>query len=158
MITYTRAVLVQPFRAALGQVAQSFQVVVTDADGRPFGGAVVTINEPGGVSRPTDSKGIAAFDASEIARATVSGKVPVVVSGSGFSVKRDLPIDQTGFVAIPVCGPQPIISTPELIALVAGGALTGAGMYFKTGPLQVAGEVLFGAAIFTAVYRHSCGT
>lgn len=162
MLTYSRPPLQPAVRFApgysLGQVLSAgFQVVVTDPAGRPFR-AIVTLDVPGGAAANTDSSGVATFDGAAAMQATRGGKVPISIVANGLVIKREVPVDQTAFIVIPMCAPQPIVTVSELIAFAAGATLVGAGMYLKKSPLQVAGEVLFGAAIFTAVYRHSCGS
>lgn len=157
-----RPLLFGPRPLPLGQaLPASFRVVVTDPRGVPFRDAQVSIGAQGSLSARTDSSGMAAFDAAGVAREAAGGansRFPVRITIGDLSLVRDGSLDQTLFVQIPMCSPQPFLTLPELISFAAGSAFIGAGLKWKVGPLQVVGEVLFGAAIFTAVYRHSCST
>lgn len=133
---------------ALAQAAPSWSVVVTDPNGLPFPNAEVSID--GGATARTDSHGIAAFPNPG------SGSRTVRIRVEGFDLVRQGRGDETLFVQVPVCAPQEILTSPEILACALGAALVGAGLYWKVSPLQIVGEVLFGAAAFTAVYRHSC--
>jgi hypothetical protein len=142
-------------RGRLGQrpVEIPFQVVVTDVQGIPFEDALVTATANG---RPlydvsTDAQGRAIIPARE-------GAIDIRVEAAGYVVNRQVVgTDETLFIQIPVCAPQPFLSTPELVALAVSAAITGAGFYFKQDFLKTAGEIGFGAVVFTALGRHSCG-
>lgn len=157
-----RPLLFGPRPLSLGQsMPASFRVVVTDPRGVPFRDAQVTIGAQGSLSARTDSSGIAVFDGLGVARevpGSLNSMFPVRITFGDLSLVRDGSLDQTLFVQIPMCAPQPLLALPELISFAAGTAFIGAGLKWKIRPLQVVGEVLFGAAIFTAVYRHSCST
>lgn len=154
-----RAIMV---RAAfhLGQARAPFRVVVTDPRGIPFPGAVVLIQAGTTLSGKTDSDGVAVFDGAaveaQVSRGGGQPIVPVRITVGDLETVREGPLDQTLFVQIPVCAPQPLLTTPELVSFALGAGLVGAGLHWKLNPLQIIGEVLFGAAVFTAVYRHSC--
>lgn len=146
----------------LGQGRSPFRVVVTDPRGIPFRGAGVITQTGTVLSEKTDSDGIASFDGDslEAQLPKSSGKqvVQVRVTIGDMEIVREGPLDETLFVQIPVCAPQPLLTASELLSFALGSALVGAGLYWKVTPLQIVGEVLFGAAVFTAVYRHSCST
>lgn len=146
----------------LGQGRSPFRVVVTDAQGVPFRGATVLTLTRTVLSAKTDSAGVASFDGdaleAEIPKSAGRQIVQVRVTIGDLETQREGPLDETLFVQIPVCAPQPFLTTPELISFALGSALVGAGLYWKVNPLQIVGEVLFGAAVFTAVYRHSCSS
>jgi hypothetical protein len=146
----------------LGQTRVPFRVVVVDLRGVAFRGATVVIETPDALLGKTDSNGMASFDGTQIEaqlqRNNGKKAVPVRVMIGDLEITRDGPLDETLFIQVPLCAPQPFLTTSELITLALGGALVGAGMHLKASPLQVVGEVLFGAAVFTAVYRHSCST
>jgi hypothetical protein len=144
---------------ALGQAERRFLVAVRDVNGRPVPGAEVRAGAGGGASRTvfTDSRGDAVV-------ALPPGGWPVdftvvydakyvtnVAVGAEAAARGD-----TVFVRIPICVAEPLLTVPELLALGGAAALTGAGFMLKSDILKVTGEVLFGAAAFTAIYRHSC--
>lgn len=144
----------------LGQAGVPFRVVVTDPRGIPFPGATVLIQAGTPLSTKTDSNGVAVFDGAavetQVSRGSGQQVVQVRITVGDLETLREGPLDQTLFVQIPVCAPQPLLTTPELISFALGGGLVAAGLHWKLNPLQIIGEVLFGAAVFTAVYRHSC--
>lgn len=161
MLSYTRSDL-KPVHYArgysLGQVLSAgLQVVVTDPAGRPFQ-AIVSLDAQPQITANTDSHGVANFSGQNIVPYVRDGKVAVTVQSGGLIIKREVPVDQAAFVVIPMCAPSALLTVPEMIALAAGGGCVAAGLYKKWTPLQVVGEVLVGAALFTAVYRHSCMT
>lgn len=141
----------------LGQapVEIPFQVVVVDMKGNPFRDAFVFATSAG---RPlydvsTDASGRAVIPAS-------AGPIDIRVEAHGYVVNRQVAAadtDETLFIQIPACAAQPLISTPELIALGLSALLTGAGFFYKTDVLKTIGEIGFGAVVFTALNRHSCG-
>lgn len=133
---------------ALGQAAPPWSVVVTDPNGLPFADAEVSI---GGVPvGKTDSHGVA------LVPNPGAGSETVRIRVEGLDLVRTGRTDETLFVQVPVCAPQPFLTTAEILACGLGASLVGAGLYWKQSSLQVVGEVLFGASVFTAVYRHSC--
>jgi len=134
---------------SLSQTFRPLTIVVVDPRGVPFSGAEVTLQ---GASLPskTDSRGVVTFPAA------LSGEAVVQVQVGDFTVKARGPADQTLFVTVPICSPGPLITIPELGALVLGGAAAIIGMQRKNRAIETLGEVLIGAGIFTAVYRHSC--
>lgn len=132
----------------LGQT-RALNVVVTDHNGRPVSGAAVTVGPTEGV---TDSRGIfsVALPAGQLAK--------IVVRSGDYTVARDVQDGAGGdiFVELPVCVSQPLLTTAELVALLGAAGLVGAGYYWKIEPLKVTGEVLFGASVFTTIFRLSC--
>lgn len=161
MLSYTRSDL-KPVHYArgysLGQVLTAgLQVVVTDPAGRPFK-AIVSLDAQPAITAVTDSSGVANFSGQNIVQYVRDGKVAITVLVGSLVIKREVPVDQAAFIVIPMCAPAPLLTVPEMIALAAGGGCVAAGLYKKWSPLQVVGEVLVGAALFTAVYRHSCMT
>jgi hypothetical protein len=133
---------------ALAQAAPSWSVVITDPNGLPFPGAEVSIE--GGVPVRTDSRGVAVFPNPG------SGSRTVRIRVEGFDLVREGRGYETLFVQVPICAPQVFLTPPEILAVAVGAAMVGAGLYWKLNPVQIVGEILFGAAAFTAVYRHSC--
>lgn len=149
-------------RAFLGQPAPaspaSFAVVVTDVKGDPFSGADVIARYQGAVldAKKTDSEGIAIFTVPG-----VSGKMEIRVEAGPLVAERKLPMDsvnagETLFVQLPVDRPEAILTPIEIGTLLLGAAAIGAGAYYKTESLRLAGEILLGAGIFTTIYRHGC--
>jgi len=137
----------------------SFAVVVTDVKGDPFSGATVVARQAGAVfdTRKTDSDGIAMFTIG----APVSERVEIRVEADGLVAERKIAIDsvnagETLFVQLPVDRPEAILTPIEIGTLLLGGGATFAGVYYKMEALQLAGEILLGAGIFTAIYRHGC--
>jgi len=131
--------------------------VVADVNGRPISGAVVKVAKTGD-NLITDSDGVANLrrDLSD------PGQVPtrVRVEWNGMAIERDIVNDEisslTSFFKFPVCARGPVMTTIEIASLVAGAASIGAGIYWKKEALQLVGEVLVGAAVFTTIYRLSC--
>lgn len=133
----------------LSQASAPFQVVVVDPMGAPFSGALVTLQgEP--VPVKTDSSGVARFTYGS------SGEVVAVVQVGDFTVRARGRGDETLFVKVPVCSPGPLITTAELVVLLLGAGAAAVGAARKQRAIETVGEVLLGAGIFTAVYRHSC--
>lgn len=131
----------------------AFRVVVVDARGNPFPEAHVAITSSG---RPLFE---ILSDAQGEVRAPVSGTVDVQVDVRGFRVvRRGVGTEETLFVVLPVCAPGPVLTKVEMGLFAAAAALAGAGSYWKLDLLKLTGEVLFGATVFTAVYRNSCST
>jgi hypothetical protein len=137
-------------RPFLGQNTEPFRVVVVDPTGVPFSGAQVTLQ---GASVPvkTDSDGVATFTFGSMA-----GEAVVQVQVGDYTLKARGPADQTLFVTVPIAAPGPIVTVVELAALALGTVATVYGLTKKQRATATVGEVLLGAGIFTAVYRHSC--
>lgn len=137
---------------SLGQAAPLFRVVVTDDHGRPVRGVRVEVT-PSGTSdsggQTTGSDGVASF-------APTASEVTVTLRVGDLVTRRRARTDETLFVQLPICAPEPLLTKTEIAALLAGGVIAGAGFHWKLEPLQILGEVVFGAAAFTAIYRHSC--
>lgn len=120
------------------------QVLVSDQSGRPVSGALVT---SAGSSQETGHDGVALVPASREVRVTYEG----------MSVSKDvLRSGDTVFVTFPVCVSGPLLKPVDIALLAGAGLLTAAGVYWKSDPLKVAGEVIFGASAFTVIYRLSC--
>jgi hypothetical protein len=130
----------------LAQGARGFRVVVTDIRGTPFRNAQVTA---GNTTLLTDSSGHAVFEGA-------SGSFEVTVDIGDMVIRRKADASETLFVHVPVCSPEPFLTNTEIVALLGAAALAGAGFYWKKDVLSVTGQVFFGAAAFTAIYRHSC--
>jgi hypothetical protein len=134
----------------LGQVASGpFQVVILDPRGTPWAGARVTLQ---GVALPqvTDAQGVATFPSAP------SGQVTANIELGGYRMTAAGDSSNTLFVAAPVCAPGPIVSKIEILAIFGGTGLTLLGAHYKQGPVQLIGETLIGAAVFSALYRNSC--
>lgn len=136
---------------SMGQAAGGIplRVMVTDINGRAVAGAEVTA---GAVRLQDAGHGLYTGD-------VPAGPLRIVVRKGEQLVAKDVAesaADSNVYVQIPVCMPQPLLTTAELVALLGAGALTGAGFYWKVDGLKLTGEVLFGAAAFTAIHRLSC--
>lgn len=132
----------------LGQLPSvPYHVVVADPRGAPWKGATVTI---GDVSRVTDGNGVASFES------VPAGYIDARIKIGEFTVDGKGSSDNTLFVTVPICAEGPLLTNTELVALVTGGALAAGGYYLKKDLLSKVGELVFGASIFTIVYRHSC--
>jgi hypothetical protein len=126
-----------------------FQVVILDPRGTPWAGARVTVL---GMALPqtTNSQGVAIFPSVPLGQVTVNVELgDYRMSASGDS-------SNTLFITAPVCSPGPVASKVELIGLFGGTVMALVGSHFKTGPVQLIGETLIGAAVFSALYRNSC--
>ena len=137
----------------------TFAVVVTDVKGDPFAGANVIARQAGVVfdTRKTDSEGVAIFTLA----GPVSERVEIRVEADNLVAERKIPMDsvnagETLFVQLPVDRPEAILTPLEIGTLLLGGGATFAGVYYKMEALKLAGEILLGAGIFTAIYRHGC--
>lgn len=163
MITRTlqRWAPAHPSRRALGQAEDvAVRIAVVDVDGRPVKGARVSVRLPGSVPEVGETAGDGTFVVRFAGGHPGSDRVEVEVEKDGYVVVRSTTMDEgirgTIFVQLPVCLPQPILTGVELGSLAAGLALAAAGLYWKLKPAELIGEVLIGAAAFTAIYRHSC--
>jgi hypothetical protein len=145
---------VRKFSLAQGRVdAATGRVIVVDANDRPVPNASVSVN---GLEGRTDSYGIFNFPLPIV---TPGGSLTILVQDDRYSVKTTRPateVEVGAYVKIPVCLAQPILTTVELGALAAGIGLATVGMVWKQKHAEIVGEVLVGAAAFTAIYRHSC--
>jgi len=133
----------------LSQAAQApFKVAVIDVRGNAFTGVKVSL--PDGQTAVTDDNGVATFNTPP------RGEVDVTLAIDGLTIVRHGNTNQSLFVDLPICGTPKILTNTELIALLAGAAVVAAGTYWKYKPIQMTGEILVGASLFTAIYRHSC--
>jgi hypothetical protein len=131
-----------------------FRVVVTDIRGNAFRDANVTtyVNGQQLYDVATDAHGSAAFPGLK------GGVITVRVEAGGYVATRKVEnTDETLFISLPVCAPQPFLTTTEIVILAAGGAMVATGMHWKgLDAIKMLGELGLGAAVFSAVYRHSC--
>lgn len=134
----------------LGQA--SFQVVVVDPKGTPYPGAQVQLQGQSAIPSliPTDSSGVATFPISTAGTATVAVQV------GGYTLKASGPTDRTLFVIVPVRAPEPILTGIEFVAIGVGGAAVIVGIKTKQKALQLFGELIAGACIFSSLYRANC--
>ena len=153
-------------RLALGQqeVTRAGHVVVVDAHDRPVAGASVSVEWQTaaefiqGPKGETNGAGILEFSAprqGSVTAARVTARKDEYYSGRSVVPVWDLE-DPGVLVKIPVCLGQPLMTGIEIGAIVVGLGLTFGGMYMKQKPAELIGEVLFGAAAFTIIYRLSC--
>lgn len=135
--------------ASLSQAGESLVVVVVDPRGTPFSGAQVTLQ---GFAMPgvTNGSGIATFTG------VPAGDVVATVKVAGFSLRARGSTDQTLFVTVPVCAPGPILTPVEIAAILLGGTAVVFGISKKLRALEMAGELVAGASIFSSLYRASC--
>lgn len=138
--------------------ARQVRVVVTDVRGRAVSGAEVSAWSNGSsvASGTTDSSGEV-----QLPLGPGSYDIRTVFGSRGYTFWSKASAENLGqggdvFVEVPVCSSQPLLTTAEGITLLVGAAVIGAGFYWKMKPAEVTGEVLVGAAIFTALYRISC--
>lgn len=126
-----------------------FLVVVVDSRGNPYPGARVTIQGQA-MPQTTDQDGVAAFPPISPGQVVANVQIgDLKVNGAGNS-------DSTLFVTVPVCAPGPFLAKTEIVALIAGGAMTFGGLKWKRPGIQIVGELLLGGAIFSSLYRASC--
>lgn len=133
-------------------LSNNLVVEVIDHTGKPIKGAVV---EAVGESKGTDSSGIAGFSV------TSPGKFDVKATYNGLTVGKTVSSDEiskgyTVFLQFPVCVVDSLIRPIDLLIFGGAGALIAAGGYFKVKPLEMAGEIAFGAAMFGFIYRLQC--
>lgn len=146
-------------RRSLAQVSpRQSRIVVTDVRGRGISNAEVSVWSGGReiASDTTDPHGDALFTL-----ATAPSDVRVIFGSQRYTFWSKIPTENIGrggdvFIQIPVCYSQPLLTTAEGLTLLAGVLVAGAGFYWQVEPAKVTGEVLLGAAIFTAIYRISC--
>lgn len=157
MLKYALVQLGSPRR--MGQAATAslspFHVSVVDKRGNPFGNAQILIRTGSGgrgeVYGYTDARGTATFPS------VPDGDIEVVaVLENGMKVTQKGHTKSDMFIEIPVCAPVPFLTKTELVVLVGGAALAGAGYLTKAGTLEVVGELIFGGGVFSAIYRNSC--
>lgn len=137
-----------PLRLAQAQAPVPFKVAVIDVRGNGFSGVQVTLSD--GQRAVTDGNGIATFNPVSGPRASVTLEV------EGLRVVREGPSDQTLFIDLPICGTPVLLTKTEIVALLGGAACAAGGTVWKIDALAIAGEILVGASLFTAIYRHSC--
>lgn len=137
-----------PAPLSLGQVPLPFKVVAIDVRGNGFRGVQVTLSD--GQTALTDSEGVATF------LTPPKGEVDATLSIDGFTVIRRGNTNQSLFVDLPICGIPKFINNTEITALIVGGAMAGAGTYWKIDAISTVGEIIVGAALFTVIYRHAC--
>lgn len=148
--------IARPLRLAprtLGQAIAPTRIVVVDVKGHSVPGASVSasIGSNAPILVETDSSGIALMQLPQGA-----GDLTISAKGLAYVVPVTVPYRGDVFVTLPVCMAQPFATTPEILTLLAGVAVTAAGYHWKFEPAKVTGEVLVGAAVFTAIYRLSC--
>lgn len=147
-VRLARAGLGDGFPAGLA-AGSPLTVVVVDPRGTPFKDAKVTLQ---GQAMPvsTDSDGIATFSNIPPGDAVVQVKV------AGFVMKARGSTDATLFVTVPVCAPGPILTPVEIGAILFGGAAVIYGISNKQRAIELLGELVAGASIFSSLYRASC--
>lgn len=155
-----RHVPYRPIRLGQSQLPpSSVQVSVVDRQGRPVQDAQVSLfgNSPVAEAKgATDSKGDALLN---VGSAVGPYNVSVSYQGHTFwqeASTKQIARSETIMFELPFCVQDAILKPIDLGLLAAAGALAGSGVYFKIQPLTTAGEVVFGAAMFSIIYRLSC--
>jgi hypothetical protein len=150
-------------RPALGQAVGSavpVRILVADVKGKPISGASVRVAAGAEVSDKGETDGNGLFTAHLVGAISESTPVTVDVTLGPYSFRHRSTVgegvESTIAVSLPVCASQPFLTVPEILALLAGAAITTAGYHWKLEPMKVTGEVLVGATVFTAIYRLSC--
>lgn len=145
-----------PPGAVLVDVLKGTLVSVVDRQGRPIEGAeVVAYDNNKQVSQAkTNDKGDALLNI-----ALGPYDISVTYGGHIFwqtASAKQVARSETIMFELPFCVNDAILKPIDLALLAAAGALAGSGVYFKIQPLTMAGEVVFGAAMFSIIYRLSC--
>jgi hypothetical protein len=132
------------------EIPVPFYVSVVDKRGNPFVNAQIMVG-PSGAFGYTDSHGKATL------LNVPSGDVEVVaVLAGGMKVTQKGNTRSDMFIELPICAPMPLLTKTEIIVLVGGAAIAGAGFLWKLSPLEAIGELAIGGGIFSAIYRNSC--
>lgn len=142
---------------SLGQpLGGLLQVIVTDTGGRPVSNVTVEASRGSQVeaSALTDSHGRAFLD-------IPPGTYDVRAIHDGMVVGERVTEEQfargmTSFLQFPICVADPLIRPIDLIILGTSAAMITAGSYWKIKPLEMAGEIAFGAGLFGFIYRLQC--
>jgi hypothetical protein len=147
------------FRPVLGQLAlknTGLLVSVVDRQGKPVPNAQVRAFQGAQeiASGTTNSGG-------DVELPVTSGPVDLAVNYNGHALWKEasaksIARNETIVVDFPFCVRDPILKPMDIGLLLTAGALAGAGVYWKIEPVKVAGEVIFGASMFTIIYRLSC--
>jgi hypothetical protein len=144
-----------PIYPKLGQAApQNLRIFVTDIRGMPFEDVAVFID---GSDVRTDTEGKVSIPLEGLTRRSHE----IVVEANGIRASKSISDNEarsgnTVFFQLPARAPEPFIKTIEAGAALLGVALAGVGFGTNIRPLQILGEVVFGAAAFTVVYRQVC--
>jgi hypothetical protein len=141
---------VRKFSLAQGRI-ETGKIIVIDVNGRRSRMPMCQFCRPGGRGRRTVTDLFSAA-ARVIRRSTSRPERRIRRARVNAGDRRR----DRGYIKIPVCLSQPILTTVEIGALAAGVGLAAVGMAWKQKHAEVVGEVLVGAAAFTAIYRHSC--
>lgn len=156
-----KAIQLQPYRPRLGIAVENIsgsglQVSVIDRQGRPVKDVDLKAYDNGREvgALKTDPDGDAVFPIS-------IGPFDISATYEGHllwkeATPKQIARGETIVFELPFCVNDAILKPMDLGLLAAAGALAGAGVYFKVQPLTMAGEVVFGAAMFSIIYRLSC--
>jgi hypothetical protein len=131
-------------------------VAIVDRQGKPVPGLDVRA-----VSRGSEVAQGTTDDQGDVRLSVEYGPVDVVARYNGHSLwktvgQEEVARGETVVFDLPFCVRDPILKPIDIGLLLAAGALTGAGVYWKIQPLTTVGEVIFGATAFTIIYRLSC--
>jgi hypothetical protein len=154
-VTAPRLGIVWPIYPKLGQAApENLRIFVTDIRGLPFEDASVFVD---GSPVRTDTEGNVAIPLEGLPRRSHE----IVVEANGIRASKSISDNEarsgnTVFFQLPVRSPEPLLKTTEAVEALIGVALAGVGFGADLRPLQILGEVVFGAAAFTVVYRQVC--
>lgn len=133
-------------------MTNNLMVEVVDQSGRPIKDASVQF---GNQQAQTDSKGMVGFSAMG------SGGFEVRATHNGMTVGKTVSADDiakgyTVFLQFPICVVDPLLRPIDLIIFGVAGSMIAAGSYWKIKPLEMTGEIAFGAAVFGFIYRLQC--
>lgn len=141
----------------LGQLTYGLlTVVVVDSGGKPVGDAQVEVLQapPESARTMTDGHGHASFS-------LVPGTYDVRVTYKDLTILKRYTDEEfknglTLFIQFPICIVDPIFRPMDLVIFGGAGALIAAGSYWKVKPIEMAGEIALGAAMFGFIYRLQC--
>lgn len=138
------------------EVLSGTVVNVIDRQGRPVKGVKVAAFDHGKqvAQGETNSDGDVVFGIQ-------NGPYDIAATYEGHALWKEASAKQvsrgeTIVFELPFCVNDAILKPMDLALLTAAGAMAGAGVYWKIQPLTMAGEVVFGAAMFSIIYRLSC--
>lgn len=147
------------YRPMLGQAVLaggSLLVSVVDRQGKPVPNAeVIAFKGTNEIARGSTNSG------GDVTLPIVAGPVDLSVGYNSHvlwkeATAKSVARNETIVVDFPFCVRDPILKPMDLVLLASAGALAGAGVYWKIEPVKMAGEVVFGATIFSIIYRLSC--
>lgn len=141
----------------LGQASFGLlSVMVVDASGSPVPNAIVDVlgGPPESSRTLTDRHGKAFFS-------LPPGAYDLRVNYKDLIINKrvtnaEMATGSTIFFQYPICALDPLFRPMDLIIFALSGGMIVAGSYWKMRPLEMAGEIAFGAAMFGFIYRLQC--